>query len=607
MTHTGTKPKKTTAHDAAQLIAALGLSPARFALARQQGLIPGTDMKTPRWSGPVVDELVAGRDALDAALPDVADAAELRAALRLLNVPNDAGAWDRALGAGLIPDPDHAERFYTRALVEATAARAEAIRAAIPPRPLGAWRCADLLSEATGLTVVPDDVVALAKAGLTAAVDAFKDKPLYDVGALHAVLADPDKTAVLTGIVTERTDWLAASVPFKEAAGRLGWRYKELEQVIAVRGIGRGRYGRYALADMDVLAADEELMERIEDARELGPDEAAAFLEIRRKDFDYAVEAGWAAPVRWEKIQVGKVKTVRVPFYRIGDLKQVLQVPGVDWEEVRAVHAGGVSPLREFTRLPATRAQEIHAFADQLRADYGIEVWPRYYTVTETWELDWELGEDGAPSLQQVHADLLAHPGAGQYADGVELTTTAGSAIRLARDLLEPRAAAVVGLKATGPGPSAVPVEVAVLDAHDGTVLLNTLVNPAGVRVDPAARKAHGISNRELAAAPGWPQVLPQFLRAVEGRTILAYDGSVAKRIATAATRTAGLDEDALPGADRWTCVMQLRSDAARAGRYMLLGENRRAADAAASALEIVRDVASPTGPRPGGTAPRSS
>jgi hypothetical protein len=75
------------------------------------------------------------------------------------------------------------------------------------------------------------------------------------------------------------------------------------------------------------------------------------------------------------------------------------------------------------------------------------------------------------------------------------------------------------------PGPrTGVVVEIAVIDAATGQVLLDTLVNPDGVRVDDGARAVHGISDEELAGAPRWGDVAPDFLAAVSGRRILAYN-----------------------------------------------------------------------------------
>jgi predicted secreted protein len=46
------------------------------------------------------------------------------------------------------------------------------------------------------------------------------------------------------------------------------------------------------------LAGDEELAERMRREQLLGPDQAAQHMEIRRRDFGYAVAAGWASPAR---------------------------------------------------------------------------------------------------------------------------------------------------------------------------------------------------------------------------------------------------------------------------------------------------------------------
>lgn len=49
----------------------------------------------------------------------------------------------------------------------------------------------------------------------------------------------------------------------------------------------------------------------------------------------------------------------------------------MDWEAVRAVKPGQVSPLRVHTRLPAARAAVIRAFCRDLGAHWTVEVWPR--------------------------------------------------------------------------------------------------------------------------------------------------------------------------------------------------------------------------------------
>ncbi len=53
--------------------------------------------------------------------------------------------------------------------------------------------------------------------------------------------------------------------------------------------------------------------------RLLGPDQAAAHLDIRRRDWHYAVAAGWIAPKTIIHMEVGRRRTVPVPLYRTGD------------------------------------------------------------------------------------------------------------------------------------------------------------------------------------------------------------------------------------------------------------------------------------------------
>lgn len=163
--------RKTRAHTAAQLQEALGLSAVQLGMARAGGVIPAPDMKTPRWSGPVVDDLVACREQLLAAVPDYATRTEVMTGLAVTS-----GDWRRAdeaglIGAGgLIPAPDRGD-FWSRPVLEEILARVEQIRAAIPPQPVGARRCAELLAERSALPVEACDIDELDELGLTTIVD----------------------------------------------------------------------------------------------------------------------------------------------------------------------------------------------------------------------------------------------------------------------------------------------------------------------------------------------------------------------------------------------------------------------------------------------------
>lgn len=55
-------------------------------------------------------------------------------------------------------------------------------------------------------------------------------------------------------------------------------------------------------------------------------------------------------------------------------------------------------------------------------------------------------------------------------------------------------------------------VEIAVLDTHNGRILLNTLIKP-GCRIESDARAVHGITAAELRDAPPLATVLPRLLQ----------------------------------------------------------------------------------------------
>ncbi|MET9067778.1 3'-5' exonuclease [Streptosporangium sandarakinum] len=579
--------RRRTAHTTAQLQEAMGISAGQLARARAAGLIPAPDMKTPRWSGPLVDALVARREEILNSLPDDLDAEQLREALAM-----DWGEWRRALEAGVVPAPDRGE-FWTRALADELIGRAEQLREATPPQPLGARRSAEVLAELTGLPVAADDIEDLAERGLTSVVGDYKGWELYDVAALHALAADAKHLAVLADLVGARTAWLADSLQPREAAAFLGWREADLIRVTGERGITPGRFGRYSRADLAALARDEDLMDSVRGEQLLGPEQAAVHLEMRRTDLDYIVAAGWVRPAAYVTREVGVRKTVEVPLYRVADLEAVVtDVPGVDWEAVRAARPGEVSPLREHTRLPATRAAAVRAFCAQLGDTYSVEVWPRWWNAGDTWTIDWELNEDGHPTKAEVAAALAAHHGAGPYADQITLSTAVGEVIRWARHCQRPGEAVVLDTETTGL--HGVVVEIAVVDAYDGRELLNTLINPGGVPIEAGARAVHGIGEEQLADAPTWQQVLPAFLTVVNGRRILAYNADFDRQAVAATHARAGLDPADLPGAARWECLMEARSTWARIGRWLPLGGGHRALGDAHEALAVLQALGVP-------------
>ena len=326
--------------------------------------------------------------------------------------------------------------------------------------------------------------------------------------------------------------------------------------------------------------------------RLLGPDQSAEFLEIRRTDFDYVVAAAWVAAVRYAVREVGVRATVQVPLYRVGGLEDALQTPGVDWEAVRSVRPGRESPLREFTRLPRSRAEVVRAFCDQLRRQWQVEVWPAYWSPGGRWQIDWEQRTDGHPTESEVAEALAGHHGASRHAGDIDLSTEVGDVIRTARACLEPGAAVIVDWETTDLG--GVGIEVAVIDACTGAVLLDTLVSPDGVPVDDGARAVHGITDTELDRAPSWHDIAPQFLTATAGKTILAYNARFDCSITANTHEHAGLPAGQLPPRRHWWCLMEALSTWRRVGRWSPLGGSHRALGDAQAARQVLLRLAAP-------------
>lgn len=338
-----------------------------------------------------------------------------------------APGWqvDRARDLGLLPEPDAGGNRWSAAAVAGIGDRWPQILAAVEAaRELGAVRCAELLAGRAGLAVDAADVEELAARGLVQVSGYFKDRPLYRVAEIEALAASPGRAGVLAGIVADRQAWLAASLNRHQAAARLGWPTRELEQAVGRRGVRPGRFGRYPAADIDALAADKELAEEIRKNRLLGPGQAAGHLKIRRTDFDYCVAADWIAPAGYADSHVSHRRTVSVPLYRTGDVEAVLEIPGVDWEAVRAARPGQRSPLREFARLLAGRAALVRGFAAALAERYGLlptEVAARYDDRRDRWELTWIPDASGQPDKKTVRAALRADRALAPHAPGISL------------------------------------------------------------------------------------------------------------------------------------------------------------------------------------------
>jgi hypothetical protein len=458
--------------------------------------------------------------------------------------------------------------------------------------PIGANKAAVRLAERTGLGVDRHDVEALAERELLRVVGWYKEWPLYDPRQLDALDVD-----LLAPVVADRVAWLAASLRRPAAAEQLGWRLDALDEVVREGGIEPGRFGRLARVDVEALAADEELDERLRAARLLGPDQSAERLEVRRTDFDYCVAAGWIEPQTYVSSRVGRQRWVDVPLFRAGDVDRLLQLPGVDWEAVRAVRPGEPSPLRQHARLPVTRAQVVRGFCRELAARHGVEVWALYRGDLDHWEIDWERNQDGEPGREEVERAIFKSQAATRYRRDLVIDTEAGAAIRWARSMLELGAAVILDTETTDLGGAI--CELAVIDTA-GEVLLDTLVDP-GRPITPGATWVHGITDDDVAGAPLWADVLPRLFEVTRGRQVLAYNADFDRGVVEADSRRHGLELAHLAEPGRWGCLMEARSDRHRTARRLALYGPHRALGDCQAALEVLQAIAaSPTAPRQG-------
>jgi hypothetical protein len=285
---------------------------------------------------------------------------------------------------------------------------------------------------------------------------------------------------------------------------------------------------------------------------------------------------------------------VAVPLYRTGDVDALRDLPGVDWEAVRACRPGEPSPLRAFAPRPPSRAQTIRRFVAQLGDRYGVEVWAWYHGGADRWEVDWEDSASGEPTVAQVAAAIAADPEVAQYRPDIVVATDGGAAVRWARAMLAPGAAVILDTETTDL-PGAI-CDIAVVDAATGAVLLDSLVDPespdhAGRVLGAWPDRRRGrrrllLAGGPAAAAGGHP-----------GRQILAYNAEFDAGVIRADCHRYGLDPGHLGDADRWGCLMTRRSDWARRRRWLPLEGGHRALADAHAALDVLRTLAAYPGP----------
>jgi DNA polymerase-3 subunit epsilon len=136
-------------------------------------------------------------------------------------------------------------------------------------------------------------------------------------------------------------------------------------------------------------------------------------------------------------------------------------------------------------------------------------------------------------------------------------------------------------------------IEVAVIHALTGAVLLDTLVHPGDAEIDPEATAVHGLTRADLANAPTWREVLPELLAVTEGRPILAYNAyKFDQPVVVSNCESAGLDPQHLGDAANWGCLMLRLSDRLRTTASRKLGGSHRALGDCYQGREVLLNIA---------------
>lgn len=157
---------------------------------------------------------------------------------------------------------------------------------------------------------------------------------------------------------------------------------------------------------------------------------------------------------------------------------------------------------------------------------------------------------------------------------------------RWAAAMLAPGVACILDTETTSLDASI--IEVAVIDAATGEILLATLVDPDGAPIHPDVHAVHGLTAADLAGAPTWPQVHARLAVITATRKVLAYNAPFDRDRVLHDCRRNGIDPAYLFDPARWHCVMARRCQAVGLdtdGRLRLGSGHRALADVHATRM----------------------
>ncbi|MDL4813929.1 hypothetical protein [Actinomadura opuntiae] len=195
--------------------------------------------------------------------------------------------WQLRLGRehGLLPEPDlDGERWSAGLVEECAQRRAQVVARFGGEPPIGAVRAAARLAGRTGLDVERRDIEVLVARGHLEVIGGFRGHPLYLLRDIDAL--DPEE---VREVVAARKGPLFDTVEASGAVTILGWPRKTFDRIAGERALPTDRFGRYALADIRALAADEGLAQEVREEKR-----RRALAKARRAETDMEdVVRGW--------------------------------------------------------------------------------------------------------------------------------------------------------------------------------------------------------------------------------------------------------------------------------------------------------------------------
>ena len=162
--------------------------------------------------------------------------------------------------------------------------------------------------------------------------------------------------------------------------------------------------------------------------------------------------------------------------------------------------------------------------------------------------------------------------------------------IAWARSLIGRTDWVILDTETTGLGSTDVVIQIGVTD-HRGVTLVDTLVRPA-VAIGSGAQAVHGISAEAVAGARDFPTVLPELVRAIAGKTVVAYNAPFDRRLLD---QTAFRHGVTLPEV-RWDCAMQWYTRFLGVRSAKLPGATHGATGDCLATLAVIRTMAGPAG-----------